>query len=203
MRNYSPPSLRSFQGKMLGAWDADSRNSHGQVLVKLLTNISPTMTLPTFFARFVSCKSLLSNFYKHNFCSEENALMVYTEPISAIGLSFSKKHKVAKSIMNGSSAYHTAKQQLSRIQCKRAPDIDIVIKLIHELIWEKYKKVNEFSQECMVFTKQCILSKDSGNSFWGFCCPTTLESQKNLCLYCSSNILGWIIMVQLERGKCS
>ena len=104
--------------------------------------------------------------------------------------------------MNAASAYHTAKQRLSMIQCKRALNIDIVIKLMHKLLWEKHKQVNEFSQKCAVFTKQCILSKDSGNSFWGSCCPTTQESQKNLCLYHSSNILGWIIMlVHLGREK--
>ena len=62
-----PSLFEELQGKTLGAWDVDSPNSHSQVLLKLHANISLIMTPSTFFARFVSCKSLLSNFYKHDF----------------------------------------------------------------------------------------------------------------------------------------
>ena len=160
------------------------------------------MTPPTFFARFVSCKSPLSNFYKHDFWFRGKCFDGMHRAYQYHWAILLKKHKVAKSIMNAALAYHTAKQRLSRIQCKRALDIVIVIKLMHELLWEKHKQVNEFSQEYVTFMKQCILGKDSGNSFWGSCCPTTQESWKNLHLYRGSNILGWIIMlVHLGREK--
>ena len=104
-----PSLFEELQGKMLGAWDADSPNSHSQVLIKLLTNISPIMTLPTFFARFVSCKSLLSNFYKHDFWFRGKFFDCVHRAYQYHWAILLKKDKVAKSIMNASSAYHTAK----------------------------------------------------------------------------------------------
>ena len=140
-----PSLFEELQGKMLGAWDADSSNSHGQVLLKLLTNISPIMTLSTFFARYFGCKSPLSNFYKHDFWFRGKHFDGIHRAFQYHQAILLKKHKVAKSIMNAALAYHTAKQTLSMMQHKRALDIDIVIKLMHELLWEKYKQVNEFS----------------------------------------------------------
>ena len=144
MRNYSPPSLKSCKARCWVPWDVDSPNSHGQVLTKLLANLSSIAIPPTFFARFVRCKLLLSNFYKHDFFFRGKCLDSIYRAYQYHQAILLKKDKVAKSIMK-SSAYHTAKQQLSRIQCKKAPNIDIVIKLMHELIQEKYKQVNDIS----------------------------------------------------------
>ena len=100
MRNCSPPSLRSCKARY---W-VPGMQIPQTAMVKSSLNSSPT----TFFARFVSCKSPLSNFYKHDFCFRGKCFDGIHRAYQYHQAILLKKHKVAKSIMN--APQHTTLQ---------------------------------------------------------------------------------------------
>ena len=96
------------------------------------------------------------------------------------------------------------KQRLSRIQHKRALNIDIVIKLMHELLWENTKKSMSFHENVQSSPSNVSLAKIQGIHFGVTVAPPPRSHRKIFaCIVAPTYWAGSLCWSTWEEKKCS